>query len=320
MPAAALGEHGGQAAGLLAQRLEPHRARRRGRRRRHGRARPRRRAPRCRARRGCGASRLSSVASSAAGARRRRTAGGVRVASSRPARNTCSARQLGDEVAVAAGGVGLALERPELAAHLAQEVAEAGEVALGGGEAALGLLLALAVLQDAGRLLDDEAALLGPGVEHRVDLALADDHVLLAADAGVGEQLLDVEQPARHAVDGVLAVAGAEQRAGDRDLGELDRQQARRVVDGERRPRPGRAPAASTVPAKMTSSIFCDAHRATAPGRRAPSRSRRRRSTCPTRSGPTTTVTPGSSSSAVVSAKDLKPFRVSVFRNIRRRT
>ena len=68
-----------------------------------------------------------------------------------------------------------------------------------------------------------EPALLGPGVEHGVDLALADDHVLLAADAAVGQQLLDVEQPARHAVDGVLAVAGAEQRAGDRDLGELDR-------------------------------------------------------------------------------------------------
>ncbi len=58
------------------------------------------------------------------------------------------------------------------------------------------------------------------------------------------EQLLDVEQPARHAVDGVLAVAGAEQRAGDRDLAELDRQQAGAVVDGERRPRPGRAPGA----------------------------------------------------------------------------
>ena len=54
-----------------------------------------------------------------------------------------------------------------------------------------------AVLQDAGGLLDDEAPLLGLGVEHGVDLALADDHVLLAADAGVGEQLLDVEQPAR---------------------------------------------------------------------------------------------------------------------------
>ena len=32
-----------------------------------------------------------------------------------------------------------------------------------------------------------------------------DDDVLLAADAGVGQQLLDVEQPARHPVDGVLA-------------------------------------------------------------------------------------------------------------------
>ena len=135
--------------------------------------------------------------------------------------------QLGDEVAVAAGGVGLALERAELAAHLAQEVAEAGEVALGGGQAALGLLLALAVLQDPGGLLDDEAAVFGAGVEHRVDLALAHDHVLLAAHAGVGEQVLDVEQAARHAVDGVLAVAGAEQRAGEGDLGELDRAAAR---------------------------------------------------------------------------------------------
>ena len=98
---------------------------------------------------------------------------------------------------MAAGGVGLALERAELAAHLAEQVLEPGEVALGGGQPALGLLLALAVLQDAGGLLDDQAPLLGPGVEHGVDLALADDHVLLAADAGVGQQLLDVEQPAR---------------------------------------------------------------------------------------------------------------------------
>ena len=80
----------------------------------------------------------------------------------------------------------------------------------------------------------DRAAVLGRAVEHRVELALADDHVLLAADAGVGEQLLDVEQPARRAVDLVLGVAVAEQRARDRDLGELDRQQAGGVVDRER--------------------------------------------------------------------------------------
>ncbi len=142
--------------------------------------------------------------------------------------------QLGHEVAVAAGGVGLALQGSELAADLAEQVAQAGEVALGGGEAALGLLLALAVLEDAGRLIEDQAALFGAGVEHGVDLALAHDHVLLAAHAGVGEQLLDVEQPAGHAVDGVLAVARSEERAGERDLGEVDRQQPGGVVDRER--------------------------------------------------------------------------------------
>ena len=94
-------------------------------------------------------------------------------------------------------------------------------------EATLGLLLAAPELEDAGGLFDDQPAILGPSIEDRVDLALADDHVLLAADARVREQLLDVEQPAGHAVERVLAVAAAEQRAGDRDLGELDRQQPR---------------------------------------------------------------------------------------------
>jgi hypothetical protein len=69
--------------------------------------------------------------------------------------------QLGHHGAVATGGVGLLLERAELAADLTQEVLERGQVALGGGEPALGLLLAAAVLQDAGGLLDDQAAVLG---------------------------------------------------------------------------------------------------------------------------------------------------------------
>ena len=51
------------------------------------------------------------------------------------------------------------------------------------------------------------------------------------------------------------------------------------------------------------------------PARRAPTRRSRRCSTCPTRSGPTTTQTPGSKSSVVLSAKDLKPFSVSDRRN-----
>ena len=107
-----------------------------------------------------------------------------------------SALELGDQVAVAAGGIGLTLERAELAPDLAQQVLDAQQVGLGGVEPTLGLLLALAVLEDARGLLDDAAPVFGPGVEHGVDLTLADDHVLLAADAGVAEQLLDVEQAA----------------------------------------------------------------------------------------------------------------------------
>jgi hypothetical protein len=58
--------------------------------------------------------------------------------------------------------------------------------------------------------------------------------VLLAANAAVAQQLRDVEEAARHAVDGVFAVAGAEQRAGDLHLVELDGEHAGVVVDRER--------------------------------------------------------------------------------------
>ncbi len=141
---------------------------------------------------------------------------------------------LGDEPVVAASRVGLAFERPQLPADLAQQIGEAQEVAFGRLEPAFGLLLALAELQDPGRFLDDRPAVLGSRVEHRVELALADDDVLLAADAGVGEEVLDVEQPARDAVDEVLRLTGPEEHPGDRHLGELDRQQPRGVVDRER--------------------------------------------------------------------------------------
>ena len=68
------------------------------------------------------------------------------------------------------------------------------------------------------------------------------------------------------------------------------------------------------VPAKMTSSIFVDR---TALGAWAP-RTQAKASTTldlPLPLGPTTTVTPGSRSIEVVSAKDLKPFNVRFFRN-----
>ena len=139
--------------------------------------------------------------------------------------------QLGGELRVRAGRGCLALERTHLTPHLAHKVSEALEVLLGGSEATLGALLASTVLEHARRLLDDAASLLGSRVEHLIELTLADDHVLLSADARVTQQLLDVEQPAGRAVDRVLGLAVTEQRSRDRDLGEVDGKPPRGVVD-----------------------------------------------------------------------------------------
>ena len=128
---------------------------------------------------------------------------------------------------------GLPAQRLELAAQLAGEVLDPGEVGLHRVQLAQRLLLALAVLEDARGLLDEGAAAHRVGVQDGVELALADDDVHLAADAGVGEQLLDVEQPAGVAVDLVLAAAVAEHDPRDGDLGVLDGQRAVGVVDGQ---------------------------------------------------------------------------------------
>src|SRR5690606_9469612 len=93
------------------------------------------------------------------------------------------------------------------------------------------LLLASAMFEDPRRFLDEAAALLGRRAQHRVEAALADDHVHLAPETRVAQQLLHVEQAARLAVDGVLALTAAEQRAADRDLAVLDRQRTVGVVD-----------------------------------------------------------------------------------------
>ena len=91
--------------------------------------------------------------------------------------------QVGLDRLRAAGDLGLPAERAELAADLGGEVGEAGEVGLHRVELAERLLLALAVLEDARRLLDEAAPLLGRGAQHGVELALPDDDVHLAADA-----------------------------------------------------------------------------------------------------------------------------------------
>ncbi len=129
--------------------------------------------------------------------------------------------------------LGLATEWLELTAQLGEDVVEAGQVALRRIELAERLLLALAVLEHAGGFFDEAAALLRCGAQDAVELALADDDVHLAADAGVAQELLDIEESAGVAVDRVLRTAVAEHRAGDRDLGVFDRQCTVGVVDRE---------------------------------------------------------------------------------------
>ncbi len=84
----------------------------------------------------------------------------------------------------------LPLQRPDLAPHLAYEVAQALQVLGRPGQPALGPLAAAPVLEHPGRLLNDGPAVLGTGVEHGVQLALADDHVLLAAHTRVARAAL----------------------------------------------------------------------------------------------------------------------------------
>ncbi len=133
-----------------------------------------------------------------------------------------------------AGKLCLPAERLELAAKLRGEVDQPGHVGLHGLELAKGLLLAPAVLEDAGCFLDQRPPRLGTGVEYVVEVTLADDDVHLASQAGIRQQFGDVEQPALVAVDRVLALARPEQQAADRDFGVVDRQRAVAVIDGQR--------------------------------------------------------------------------------------
>ncbi len=146
---------------------------------------------------------------------------------------------LGLEAVVALVRVGLAAQRSHPAALLTEDVLEAGDVQLGLFQPPLRSIAPQPMLDDTSRLLDHGTMLLGAGVEDLPDATLADDHVLVTADAAVGEQLLDVQQPASCSVDQVLGCAVAVQAAGERHLGEVERQQALPVVECERYLGPG---------------------------------------------------------------------------------
>ena len=135
---------------------------------------------------------------------------------------------------MAARGFGLSAERSHLALQLPCDVAQSQQVGVGSLQPPDGTVFAEPMFEDACRFLNGFAVLISLGVEDRVDLALSDNHVLLAADATVRQQLLDVEQPAVHSVDLVLGSPIPEQAACDRYVVEVERQVAIGIVEDQR--------------------------------------------------------------------------------------
>ena len=131
------------------------------------------------------------------------------------------------------GHLGLLLQRFQLPAELRQHVLQAQEILVEPRELALRAFLPAAMLRDAGGLLDVLATLLRTREQDLFQLALTDHGVERAADPRLGQELLDVEQPHDLAVDPVLALAAAEDRAADLDLGHRHGDLARRVVDDQ---------------------------------------------------------------------------------------
>ena len=80
---------------------------------------------------------------------------------------------------------------------------------------------------------NEAAAILGSGLQDRVELALTHDDVHLTTDAGVAKKLLHIQESARLPVDGVLRPAVAKQRARDSDLGVLNGKSTIGVIDRE---------------------------------------------------------------------------------------
>src|SRR5690606_31295757 len=87
------------------------------------------------------------------------------------------ARGIGLQRLVARRHLGLALQALQVAAQLAQDVFHAREVLARVRQAVLGLAPALLVLGHARRLLEEQAQLLGLGLDDPADRALADDGV-----------------------------------------------------------------------------------------------------------------------------------------------
>ena len=138
------------------------------------------------------------------------------------------------ELGVALGLAALTGEAPDLRLHLGDEVLHPLEVHRRLFQPALGAVLPVAVEPDPRGLLEQRAPLVGAVGEQEVDHLRLDHHPGVAAEAGAAEQVLNVAEPDRRAVEQVVALARAGEPAGDHDFAVGDGQVAVAVVEEER--------------------------------------------------------------------------------------
>ena len=110
------------------------------------------------------------------------------------------------------------VEALELVAQFQADVLDARQVLARIRQAPFGLLAPLLVLGHAGGFLEEDAQLLGLGLDDARDHPLLDDRVGARPEARAEEQVVDVAAADRNVVDVVRGVAVARQHALDRDL------------------------------------------------------------------------------------------------------
>ena len=113
-------------------------------------------------------------------------------------------------------------------------IADSGEVVLGGCQAPLGLLLAVAVLGNARRLLEDLPAVGALHGQNLIDPALADVGVALLAKTRIHEHLIDIPKAGRLAIDIVFTLPRAVIPPGDHHLGRVHRKRAIGIIENQR--------------------------------------------------------------------------------------
>ena len=146
------------------------------------------------------------------------------------------ARQFVVVFAILAGDRRLSFESLHLRTEFAAYVFDARQVLARVGDPVLCLLAPLLVLGDAGGFFEEDAQLVGLGLDDARDRALPDDGVGARSETCPEKQIGDVLAPHVQVVDVVLGLAAAREQALDRQLGvlrPLAGDAAERVVEDE---------------------------------------------------------------------------------------